>query len=162
MTYDGRNVLTTIFLVATLLVSDHERERTVGLLRTHLLSGRLTPEEFEQRVDEAWRARYSQDLWKALRFLPVDEAPLPRESGSSIATGALVTGIGGVCLMVFTLGLLFPFGLPVGLTAWVLGRDARRNGPRRSRGMAIAGESMGIVVTVWAVLMLAGCAALLA
>jgi hypothetical protein len=148
--------------VATLLVSDHEREHTVGLLRTHLLSGRLTAEEFEQRVDEAWRARYSQDLWQALRFLPVDNAPIPRETGSGTATGALLTGIAGLCLMVFTLGLLFPLGLPIGLTAWVLGRDARRNGPRRSRGMAIAGESMGIVVSVWAALMLAGCAALLA
>jgi hypothetical protein len=150
--------------VATLLVSDHEREHTVGLLRTHLLSGRLTAEEFEQRVDEAWRARYSKDLWQALRFLPVDNAPLPRESGSGsgTATGALLTGIAGLCLMVFTLGLLFPLGLPIGLTAWVLGRDARRNGPRRSRGMAVAGESMGIVVSVWAALMLAGCAALLA
>jgi hypothetical protein len=28
--------------------------------------------------------------------------------------------------------------------------------------MAVAGESMGIVVSVWAALMLAGCAALLA
>ena len=148
--------------MATLLVSDHEREHTVGLLRTHLLSGRLTPEEFEQRVDEAWRARYSQDLWQALRFLPVYNVPLQRETGSGTSTGALLTGIAGLCLMVFTLGLLFPLGLPVGLTAWVLGRDARRNGPPRSRGMAIAGESMGIVVSVWAALMLAGCAALLA
>jgi hypothetical protein len=148
--------------VATVLVSDHEREHTVGLLRTHLLSGRLTPEEFEQRVDEAWRARYSQDLWQALRFLPVDNMPLQLATGSGTATGALLTGIAGLCLMVFTLGLLFPLGLPVGLTAWVLGRDARRNGPRRSRGMAVAGECMGIVVSVWAALMLAGCAALLA
>jgi hypothetical protein len=148
--------------VATLLVSDREREYTVGLLRTHLVSGRLTTEEFEQRVAEAWRARYSQDLWQALRFLPVDNPPVARVTGSGTATAALITGIAGLCLMAFTLGLLFPLGLPVGVTAWGLGRDARRNGPRRSRGMAIAGESMGVIVSLWATLMLAGCAALLA
>jgi Domain of unknown function (DUF1707) len=149
--------------VRTLLVSDREREYTVGLLRTHLLSGRLTSEEFEQRVGEAWRARYSHDLWKALRFLPVEDGPpVARETGSGTATAALITGIAGLCVMVFTLGLLFPLGLPVGVTAWALGRDARRNGPRRSRGVAVAGESMGVIVSLWAALMLAGCAALLA
>jgi hypothetical protein len=149
--------------VATLLVSDREREYTVGLLRTHLLSGRLTAEEFEQRVGEAWHARYSQDLWQALRFLPVEGTPpVLSEAGSGTSRAAFVVGMAGLILMLFTLGLLFPLGLPVGLTAWALGRDARRSGPTRSRGVALAGESMGIVVTVWAALMLAGCAALLA
>jgi hypothetical protein len=148
--------------VATLLVSDREREYTVGLLRTHLLSGRLTTEEFEQRVGEAWRARYSQDLWRALRSLPVDDPPVARKTGSGTATAALLVGIAGLCFMVFTLGLLFPLGLPIGLTAWTLGRDARRNGSVRSRGVARAGEVMGIVVSLWSALMMAGCAALLA
>jgi hypothetical protein len=143
--------------VATLLVSDREREYTVGLLRGHLVSGRLTTEEFEQRVAEAWHARYSQELWQALRFLPVRA-----ESGGGTAIAALLVGIAGLCVMVFTLGLFFPLGLPVGLTAWALGRDARRNGPQRARGIAVAGESMGIVVSLWAALMLAGCAALVA
>jgi hypothetical protein len=148
--------------VATLLVSDREREYTVGLLRTHLLSGRLTAEEFEQRVGEAWRARYSQELWQALRFLPVDgSSPIRRESSGS-AAAALVIGIAGLCVMVFTLGLLFPLGLPLGITAWALGRDARRAGATRSRGIARAGEVTGIVVSLWSALMLAGCAALLA
>ena len=149
--------------MATLLVSDREREYTVGLLRGHLLSGRLTTDEFEQRVAEAWRARYSHDLWQALRFLPVEgKPPVRSESGGGTAAAALLVGIAGLCVMVFTLGLLFPLGLPAGLTAWTLGRNARRNGPQRSRGVAVAGESMGIVVSLWSALMLAGCAVLLA
>ena len=146
--------------MATLLVSDHEREYTVGLLRRHLLSGRLTAEEFEQRVGEAWRARYSQELWQALRFLPVDRTPPIRRESSGTAVTALVIGMAGICVMVFTLGLLFPLGLPLGISAWALGRDARRNGAMRSRGIARAGEVMGIVVSLWSALMLAGCAAL--
>ena len=147
--------------MATLLVSDREREYTVGLLRTHLLSGRLTTEEFEQRVGEAWRARSAQDLWQALRFLPAHDPPVARRSGSGTAAAAFVIGIAGLCLMAFTLGLLFPLGLPLGITAWALGRDARRNGAARSRGIARAGEVMGIVLALWSVLMLAGCAALI-
>ena len=146
--------------MATLLVSDREREYTVGLLRGHLLSGRLTTEEFEQRVNEAWHARYSQELWQALRFLPTEGiAPIRRES-SGTAAAALAVGVAGLCVMVFTLGLLFPLGLPLGITAWALGRDARRNGAARARGIARAGEVTGILVSLWSALMLAGCAAL--
>jgi DUF1707 SHOCT-like domain len=148
--------------VATLLVSDREREYTVGLLRKHMLSGRLTAEEFEQRVGEAWRARYSQELGRALRFLPVERTPPIRRESGGTAAAALTVGFAGLCVMVFTLGLLFPLGLPLGITAWALGRDARRNGATRTRGIARAGEVMGIIVSLWAALMLAGCAALLA
>jgi hypothetical protein len=150
--------------VATLLVSDREREYTVGLLRGHWLSGRLTADEFEARVDEAWRARYSQDLWRALRFLPADADPLrSKEEGRSggSASAALAVGLVALCLMVFTLGLAFPLALPVGMTAWIMGRDARRNGPRRVRSIALAAEATGVIASVWAALMVAGCAALL-
>ena len=72
--------------MATLLVSDREREYTVALLRRHMLSGRMTAEEFEQRVGEAWRARYSQELWQALRFLPTEgKPPVRRESSGTAA-----------------------------------------------------------------------------
>jgi hypothetical protein len=151
--------------VATLLVSDREREYTVGLLRGHWLSGRLTAEEFEARVDEACRARYSQDLWRALRFLPADGDPMRSEEdrrGGGSAAAALAVGLVALCLMVFTLGLAFPLALPVGMTAWIMGRDARRNGPRRVRSMARAAEATGAIASVWAALMLAGCAAIVA
>jgi hypothetical protein len=147
--------------VATFLVSDHEREYTVGLLHGHWLSGRLTAEEFEERVGEAWRARSAQDLWQALRFLPVEGPVVRDEGGGGTAAAALVIGLISLCLMMFTLGLAFPLVLPLGITAWALGRDARRSGPRRMRGVARAGQITGIVAAVWAVLMLAGCTALL-
>jgi hypothetical protein len=147
--------------VATILVSDHEREYTVGLLRGHMLSGRLTAEEFEERVGEAWRARSGQDLWQALRFLPVERPAVREERGAGTAAAALAIGLLSLCLMVFTLGLAFPLVLPLGITGWALGREARRSGPRRSRGVARAGEIAGIVAAVWSVLMLAGCTALL-
>jgi Domain of unknown function (DUF1707) len=139
--------------VAALLVSDREREYTVGLLRGHWLSGRLTAEEFEQRVAEAWRARFSADLWQALRWLPVDTPPEPQAPPkASSATLPLVLGISAICLLFLSLGMLFFLTLPLGITAWSLGREARRAAPPSSRGRAAAGEALGIAATLLSLL----------
>ena len=140
-------------------MSDQDREYTVGLLRRHLLAGRLTVEEFEQRVAEAVRARFEGDLWRALRFLPMD-AP-PRPAGGGLAVGSLVTGVMSLLLLMASLGLLFIVTLPMSVTAWALGREARRSGNPSRPGIARAGEVIGIVGAVFSVLMLAGCAAIL-
>jgi hypothetical protein len=133
-------------VVSALLVSDREREYTVGLLRGHWLSGRLTAEEFEERVAEAWRARFAADLWQALRWLPVEAPPVPsvpRRNSSGVAS--LVLAIAALCLLFMSFGLLFFVTLPLAITAWALGSGARRSG---ARGPAVAGEALGIVGTV--------------
>jgi hypothetical protein len=146
--------------VSALLVSDREREYTVNLLRGHWLSGRLTAEEFEQRVDEAWRARFAGDLWQALRALP---APAPARTAaatqakSGSGTASLVLGIVTLCLFFFSFGFLFFFTLPLAVTAWALGRGARRSG---AGGAAVAGEALGIAGTVLSLLPFAAIAAL--
>jgi hypothetical protein len=50
--------------------SDADRERAVAQLRQHLSDGRLTLEEFTERVDEAYAARTTADIERALRELP--------------------------------------------------------------------------------------------
>ncbi|HET6871033.1 MAG TPA: DUF1707 domain-containing protein [Solirubrobacteraceae bacterium] len=52
------------------LVGDLERERTIDGLRGHMLDGRLTAEEFEQRVDATHRARTRADLDAVAMNLP--------------------------------------------------------------------------------------------
>jgi Domain of unknown function (DUF1707) len=146
--------------VSALLVSDREREYTVGLLRGHLLSGRLTTEEFEERVEEAWRARFAADLWRALRGLPVDGPPAPAPAKSRLATVSLVLGILGIGFLILSFGLLFALTLPLSATAWALGREARRSGVVNGRGAAAAGETLGVIGTVLSLLLFAGCAAL--
>jgi hypothetical protein len=148
--------------VSAFLVSDHEREYTVDLLRGHWLSGRLTAEEFEQRVDEAWRARFTADLWQALRALP---APAPPPSfappaKSHSATASLVLGVVAICMLFLSFGLLFFVTLPMAITAWGLGREARRAAPPGGRGKAAAGEALGIAGTLLSLLPLAVIAAL--
>jgi hypothetical protein len=149
--------------LTALLVSDNEREYTVSLLRRHWLAGRLTAEEFEERVGEALRARDEAGLWTALRSLPAEAPPRPaRPAGGGSAVASLVTGVTALFLLMTSFGLFFLLTLPLAVTAWALGREARQSAGPSCRGMARAGEVMGIVGTALSVLMLAGCAALIA
>jgi hypothetical protein len=141
-----------------LLVSDQDRENTVGLLRGHWFAGRLTAEEFEQRVGEAWAARSTDDLWRALRWLPVEAPPVrKRESGAA----SLVPSLLGCCIMLFTFGLGFVLALPLFVAGWLAGRQMRRTVPGGAPGPAVAGELLGVMGTVVCLLFVAGCAALL-
>jgi hypothetical protein len=144
--------------VSALLVSDRDREYTVGLLREHLLTGRLTTDEFEQRVGEAWAARYSTDLWQVLRWLPVGQPPAP--SRGTGAPALILSGIGW-CIMVFTLGFGSPIALPLFIAGWVAGREARRSTPPGGAGTAATvGRALGIAGTLACLLFVAGCAAI--
>ncbi len=58
-----------------ILVSDAERERSIALLREALGEGRLTLEEFTERVGVAHAARTDQELASLARDLPGNPAP---------------------------------------------------------------------------------------
>ncbi|HWG62897.1 MAG TPA: DUF1707 domain-containing protein [Streptosporangiaceae bacterium] len=61
--------------------SDADRERTAALLREHLADGRLTAEEFHERLDKAYAARTLGDLDELLADLPgIDLYKLPDAS----------------------------------------------------------------------------------
>jgi hypothetical protein len=144
--------------VSALLVSDRDREYTVNLLRGHWLTGRLTAEEFEERVGEAWTARYSTDLWRALRWLPAEQAPA-RPRGSGIA--AVILSAVGWCIMLFTLGFGSPLALPLFIAGWASGRESRRAAPAAAPTAATVGWALGMAGAFACLLFLAGCAAIL-
>src|SRR6266699_1219389 len=54
----------------SLRVSDADREQAVIALREHLLAGRLTLEEFSERVEAALRARLGGELARVQEDLP--------------------------------------------------------------------------------------------
>jgi hypothetical protein len=60
-----------------LRVSDADRERAVVLLRDHAAAGRLTLEEFTERMSAAYAARTSDDLAALARDLPAQAVPVP-------------------------------------------------------------------------------------
>ena len=72
-------------------VSDAEREQAVVLLREHLLAGRLTLEEFTDRVEAALGARVGTDLARIQADLPrlAAQAPGSRRRASRFTTGVL-------------------------------------------------------------------------
>ena len=70
--------------------SDADRERTATLLREHLAVGRLTAEEFSERVDKALAARTLGDLEVLLADLPaIDLYQLPAAGIRPAPPGAL-------------------------------------------------------------------------
>ena len=61
--------------------SDADRERTSSLLREHHAQGRLTPEEFDHRIDMTFTAKTMGDLDALLADLPaIDLYRLPDAS----------------------------------------------------------------------------------
>jgi hypothetical protein len=58
-----------------LLVSDADRAHVAGELREHYESGRLTLDEFQERLDEVHAARTEAQLEQVLRQLPPARLP---------------------------------------------------------------------------------------
>ena len=70
--------------------SDKDRERTAALLREHHAQGRLTPEEFNDRVDRTFAATTIGDLDALLADLPaIDLYRLPAAGIRPAPPGAL-------------------------------------------------------------------------
>jgi hypothetical protein len=54
-------------------IGDAERDRAVTALSEHFVAGRITQTEFEERSDQATRARYVDDLAPLFDDLPEDQ-----------------------------------------------------------------------------------------
>jgi Flp pilus assembly protein TadB len=66
-----------------LRIGDAERDRALAALGDHFAAGRLTNEEFEQRMDEALKARFNEDLEPLFADLPRTMEPTadPKAAG---------------------------------------------------------------------------------
>lgn len=58
-------------------IGDAERDQAVSALGEHFAAGRLTREEFDERSDQAVRARYAADLAPLFDDLPSPEPAVP-------------------------------------------------------------------------------------
>jgi Domain of unknown function (DUF1707) len=63
------------------LASSADRERAVGVLRAGFTEGRLTQDELDERVAEAYAARTYGQLWALTADLPVGALPYPQGAG---------------------------------------------------------------------------------
>jgi hypothetical protein len=74
--------------------SDADRERTVELLRRHSVEGRLTLEEFADRMGRAYEAKTQDELEQLTRELPEEAAAPPARRRKP--TRWIVSVMGGV------------------------------------------------------------------
>lgn len=132
------------------------------------MAGRLTLEELEQRLEVAVAAHDHAQLASAMAglpapalFPPLPRLTVPRPSGGDGVVG-LVLGIVALVLLMMSFGLLSFFTMPLSISAWILGRSARRQADKQGLprpSTAQPGEVLGIVGTVLSCVLLAGCAA---
>ena len=92
---------------------------------------------------------------------PLGQATFVKPDGgetNSAAVAALVLGISGVALTVLFAGWLFFLALPCSVLAWIFGIQGKRKVDRgevgTQRGMAKAGQVLGIVGVVLGILLI--------
>ena len=103
-----------------LRVSDAEREAAASALGDHLATGRLTIAEYEERVGQAWAARYGGELAELFTDLPVTRHPVSVRRGPSpfvlapillavMAVGMIIAIVQVVPVVFFVLLGMFAF-----------------------------------------------------
>ena len=139
--------------------ADVDRDRAVSFLTTAFTEGRLTKDEYDERVDHALHARTYADLDVIVTDLPgarnVGTPPVVRPRGTNgLAVASLACGIAQ-----FMLG-----PLPT-IPAIVFGHVARHQIKRTGEdgaGLALAGLILGWAAVVFGVLAVLGIAAVVA
>jgi Flp pilus assembly protein TadB len=88
-----------------LRVSDAERDQAVSRLSEHFQAGRLTMEEFDERSDQALRAKTRADiatLFTDLPSGPPKAPPVPVNPAPPVRSSFVPALIGGAALVAFT------------------------------------------------------------
>ena len=97
---------------------------------------------------------------------PLPEAPVfvqgSREEGTNgLAIAALVCAVSSIGLLLLSLGLSFPFSLPLGITGWICAIRARVDvrPSQRKAGLVLAIAAValsGLAAAIWIVLIASG------
>jgi Domain of unknown function (DUF4190)/Domain of unknown function (DUF1707) len=155
---------------ARLRVADVDRERTADVLRGAYVEGRLTQDELDVRLGQAYAARTYADLAALTADLPAAHRPWPgplqtmpghqaarrppvaSEVTNGLAVASLVCGL----MEVFTLGIT---AIPAVILGHVARGQIRRNG-ERGDAMATTGLVLGWLGIAFFVLIVVGVAAM--
>jgi hypothetical protein len=123
--------------------ADADRDRVVGFLSTAYGEGRLTKDEYDDRLESALAARTYADLDQLVTDLPAASAavlPAP-------VRPAMVAGTNGLAVASLACGIAqFAFGPLATIPAIVLGHMARsqiRRTGQQGAGLALAGLILG-------------------
>lgn len=155
---------------ARLRVADVDRERTADVLRGAYVEGRLTQDELDARLGQAYAARTYADLAALTEDLPAAHRPYPgpvqtvpghqpaprRPASSEVTNGLAVASLVCGLMEVFTLGIT---AIPAVILGHVARGQIRRNG-ERGDGMATTGLVLGWLGIAFFVLIVVGVAAM--
>jgi len=131
--------------------SDADRERLVEQLREHHAAGRLTLDEFEERMRKAYESRTYGDLRVLTRDLPVDLAQLNVQQAMNRTPRSGMDAVGGLVQTVMADAMQRHAD-----------RDAARYTRRQARRGSVAGSvsswvALSVLLTgIWLISNLAG------
>ena len=134
-----------------LRASDTDRDRVVELLNAAYTEGRLSKDEYDARLENAFSARTYADLDQIVIDLPVARATV-------VGPVAPVAKVNGLAIASLACGLgQFAFGPLATIPAIVLGHMARsqiRRSGEQGAGLALAGLILGWAAVILGILVL--------
>jgi hypothetical protein len=149
---------------ARLRVSDADRERAADVLRGAFVEGRLTQDELDTRLGQAYEARTYADLVLPTADLPGAQRPWAGALAQPAPMQVRPQPTNGMAVASLVCGLMQVFSLGItAIPAVILGHMARgqiRRTGERGDGMATAGLVLGWLGIAFFVLMVAGFAAM--
>jgi uncharacterized membrane protein len=130
-----------------------DRERAVDVLKAGFAEGRLTQDEYNERMNQAYAARTYAELAAITTDLPAGAIPTvypmpvyqPPVSTNSLARASLVLGVAEF----FTMGLT---AIPAIICGHMAKREMRQTG-QRGDGLATSGLVLGYMAVIfWGIL----------
>jgi DUF1707 SHOCT-like domain/Domain of unknown function (DUF4190) len=130
-----------------------DRERAVDVLKAGFAEGRLTQDEYNERMNRAYAARTYAELMALTADLPAGAMPVaypmavyqPPVTTNSLARAALVLGVAEF----FTMGLT---AIPAIICGHMAKREMRQTG-QRGDGLATSGLVLGYMAVIfWGIL----------
>jgi uncharacterized membrane protein len=130
-----------------------DRERAVDVLKAGFAEGRLTQDEYNERMNQAYAARTYAELAALTADLPAGAIPTvypmpvyqPPVSTNSLARASLVLGVAEF----FTMGLT---AIPAIICGHMAKREMRQTG-QRGDGLATSGLVLGYMAVIfWGIL----------
>ena len=130
-----------------------DRERAVDVLKAGFAEGRLTQDEYNERMNQAYSARTYAELIALTADLPAGAMPMvypmpvyqPPVSTNSLARASLVLGVAEF----FTMGLT---AIPAIICGHMAKREMRQTG-QRGDGLATSGLVLGYMAVIfWGIL----------
>jgi hypothetical protein len=130
-----------------------DRERAVDVLKAGFAEGRLTQDEYNERMSRAYTARTYAELTAITADLPAGAMPMvypmpvyqPPVSTNSLARASLVLGVAEF----FTMGLT---AIPAIICGHMAKREMRQTG-QRGDGLATSGLVLGYMAVIfWGIL----------